>query len=261
MKDILHFSHANGFPAGTYRVLFESLSAHYDVRSIDRIGHNPDYPVTDNWRHLESELIHYFERHYNQPVIAVGHSLGGLLSLMVAVKRPDLIKALIMLDSPALSPLEANGLRLVKRLGMVDKVTPAGRTEGRRSEWPSTAEAMDYFRGKSLLRYFDERCLKDYVQSGTAPTENGVALRFDPEIEMKIYRTVPHNLRVRSGLRVPGAAVGGEHSKVFRRLNGAYMQSRLGMKVRWLPGSHMFPLERPEQTAAVIHQLLGELLA
>ena len=134
MKDILHFSHANGFPAGTYRVLFEALSAHYDVRSIDRIGHNPDYPVTDNWRHLEAELIHYFEHHYRQPVIAVGHSLGGLLSLMVAVKRPDLVKALIMLDSPALSPLEANGLRLVKRLGLVDKVTPAGRTEGRRSE-------------------------------------------------------------------------------------------------------------------------------
>ncbi|WP_419810733.1 alpha/beta fold hydrolase [Bacterioplanoides sp.] len=263
--DILHFSHANGFPAGSYRVLTERLSAHYDVRTIDRLAHQPDYPVTDNWPSLAHELKHYFERHYHQPVIAVGHSLGGVLSYMVAQQRPDLVRAVVMLDSPMLTPMQTFGFRILKRLGMSDRVTPAGRTEGRRSQWSSQEEALAYFSGKSLMKQFDPRCLKDYVSAGTElidpdQPEKGVQLRFDPEIEMKIYRTIPHNVRSDVPLAVPAAVIGGKSSQVFLPMNGARMQSKTGMKVKWLPGGHMFPLEHPETTADLIHQLLAEML-
>ncbi|WP_430462441.1 alpha/beta fold hydrolase [Thalassolituus sp. LLYu03] len=259
MKDILHFSHANGFPSGCYRVLFEHLSAHFDVRSIDRLGHNPAYPVTDNWTHLEQELTHYFEQHYRRPVIAVGHSLGGVLSLMVARSRPDLVKSVILLDAPALTPMQSAGLRLAKRFGLVDRVTPAGRTDGRRRQWTDHNEALSYFSGKTLMKDFTPECLNDYVQAATVAEGDGIALYFDPDTEMRIYRTVPHNLTFRAPLAVPGAAVGGRQSRVFTRMNGAYMQSRLGMKVVWTEGSHMFPFEHPQQTADQIIALAGQL--
>lgn len=259
MKDILHFSHANGFPAGSYRLLLDDLAAHYDVRTIDRLAHNPDFPVTDNWQHLCQELIRYFETHYRQPVIAVGHSLGGLLSLMVAMQRPDLIKALVMLDAPALTRLQSAGLMLAKRLGFVDRVTPAGRTEGRRAQWADKAEALQYFSGKTLMRQFDRAALADYVDAGTEVSAEGVRLRFDPATEMKIYRTIPHNLRFREPLSVPAAAIGGRQSRVFTRISGAFMQSRLGMTVHWLDGTHMFPLEQPQATAAEVHNVIGQI--
>lgn len=264
-RDILHFSHANGFPAGSYRVLLERLAVHYDVRTIERLAHQPDYPVTDNWHFLEQELIHYFEQHYHQPVIAVGHSLGGLLSYMVAYKRPDLVKGLVMLDSPLLTPVENAGFGLLKRLRLTDRFTPAGRTQGRRQEWPDRASAKEYFADKSLMKRFDQRCLDDYVTSGTdfinpGEPDAGVRLSFDPQIEMKIYRTMPHILRSDRPLKLPAAVIGGRQSNVFNRLHGARMKSRVGMKVRWMPGSHMFPLEQPEATADTIHQLLGEML-
>lgn len=37
MKDIIHFSHANGFPASTYRTIFAELADDYDLRFIERI--------------------------------------------------------------------------------------------------------------------------------------------------------------------------------------------------------------------------------
>jgi len=46
---------------------------------------------------------------------------------------------------------------------------------------------------------------------------------------------------------------------VFLRMNGARMKSKVGMKVKWLAGSHMFPLEHPHNTAETIHQLLREM--
>ena len=154
MSDILHFSHANGFPGGSYRQMLGILAEHYDVRVTDRLAHNPLYPVTNNWDQLCNELIHFFEQEYQQPVIAVGHSLGGLLSLMVAVRRPDLIKALVMLDAPALTRLQAGGLKMAKKLGLVDRITPGGRSNGRRAQWPSREEALSYFSAKTLMRGF-----------------------------------------------------------------------------------------------------------
>lgn len=56
------FSHANGFPAGTYRVLFEAWrQAGHHVLALPRFGHDPAYPVASNWRPTRDELIHFIE--------------------------------------------------------------------------------------------------------------------------------------------------------------------------------------------------------
>lgn len=252
MKTILHFSHANGFPGGSYSVLLSALSAHYDVRWTDRIGHHPDYPVNNNWLNLEQEMIHNFEKSYSQPVIAVGHSLGGALSMRVAAKRPDLIKAVVVLDVPALSLLEAQGLKLIKCFGMMDKVTPAARAVNRKAQWDNQAEAIEYFRSKRLMSQFDQRCLENYVRFGTEPAADKIRLRFNPEVEVQIYRTIPDDFVLRRPLSVPAVAIAGKESTVLTRKQATRMQRKLGMQLYWLPGTHMFPLEYPEQTAQTI---------
>jgi pimeloyl-ACP methyl ester carboxylesterase len=253
MKDILHFSHANGFPAGSYSTLLSYLSDDFDIGSIDRLGHHLDYPVTNNWAGLAQELIDYFERNYSQPVYAVGHSLGGVLSMMVAAKRPDLVKGLIMLDSPFLTALESRGLIWIKRLGLIDKVTPSGRTLGRQEEWGSKEQASHYFRGKRLFSAFDERCLSDYINHGTKQqNQGGRRLYFNPATEIDIYRTIPDNLHLTQRLAMPAAVIAGKYSDVFKKQHGVKMKRQLGMSLQWIEGSHMFPLEKPEMTAQLI---------
>ena len=52
MKTIV-FSHANSFPAGCYRLLFERWrAAGWRVEALDRFGHDPQFPVTPDWRRL-----------------------------------------------------------------------------------------------------------------------------------------------------------------------------------------------------------------
>ena len=94
------FSHANGFPAGVYRSLFERWrAAGHAVHAIERIGHDPAFPVTSNWTQLCNELIAFIEREAAVPLWSVGHSLGGMLSLMAASHRPDLVRGIVLLDS------------------------------------------------------------------------------------------------------------------------------------------------------------------
>lgn len=259
MKEILHFSHANGFPAGSYNTLLSYLSDDFDIGTIDRLGHDEAYPVTNNWEHLSRQLINELEQRYTQPVYAVGHSLGGVLSLMVASQRPDLVKGLVMLDAPCLTHFETMGLSLVKYLGLMDKVTPAGRTLGRKESWNSVAEAQAYFRQKKLFQGFDPRCLNDYVLNGTVDDESGTRkLHFDAATEIQIYRTIPNTLHKSPKLKMPSLVVAGTGSDVFKKQHERKMKRQLGMSVEWLQGSHMFPLEKPEETAALIKQYITQ---
>src|SRR6267378_8124321 len=143
---ILHFSHANGFPAACYRKMFSFLERDFEIDYIDTIGHEPRHPVTDSWPHLVAELIERLER-YREPVLAVGHSLGGYLTMLAALERPELFRAIVVLDSPVIGTWAGRAFGLVKRFGLVDRVTPAGATRDRRSHWKSAEEAYKHFHG------------------------------------------------------------------------------------------------------------------
>ncbi len=54
------FSHGNSFPASTYRVVLDSLrNRGFEVDAIEKFGHDPKYPVTDNWPHLVQQLADF----------------------------------------------------------------------------------------------------------------------------------------------------------------------------------------------------------
>ncbi len=55
------------------------------------------------------------------PVVLVGHSRGGWLGRIVAARRPDLVRGVVMMGSPVLDPLDTGGvaravLRVLLRL-------------------------------------------------------------------------------------------------------------------------------------------------
>jgi pimeloyl-ACP methyl ester carboxylesterase len=47
------------------------------------------------------------------PVVLLGHSRGGWLGRLVAVRRPELVRGVVMLGSPVLDPLDARGSAMV----------------------------------------------------------------------------------------------------------------------------------------------------
>ncbi len=252
------FSHANGFPAPCYTKMFSALSADFDIRYLPRLAHDPAYPVSDGWPELTQELIAFIEQGAH-PVVAVGHSLGGFLSFMAAVKRPDLFSALILLDAPVIGRYRARALQMGKRFGFIDRVTPARATKDRRRHWASEAEAIAHFRTRKLFRHFDPACLADYVRHGTIQTPEGLALWFDPTIESQIYCTIPHRLHTQlPKLQTPAGFIGGQHSRELRLFGLSGIRGRVRM--RPIKGGHLFPFECPLEAAAAIREMCEALL-
>jgi pimeloyl-ACP methyl ester carboxylesterase len=257
-RPALHFAHANGFPAPCYRKLFDLLGGRFDIGFLERAGHDPRFPITDGWPHLVDEQVAFIGAHYREPVLGVGHSLGGYLMLMGAVRRPELFRAVVLLDAPLLPRFTGSALLFAKRVGLIDRVGPAPPARTRRREWPSAQDALAHFAHKSVFRPFDPECLKDYVRFGTMPSAHGVQLRFDAQLEYQIYRTLPHNMAAKAAhLKVPGGFLGGTRSPMLTPRRLAATRRRL--QVELIEGGHLFPFERPEATAQAIHEMARRL--
>jgi pimeloyl-ACP methyl ester carboxylesterase len=261
MKPLIHFAHGNGFPSLCYRQMLSYLEPHFDCCIIDKIGHDPLFPVTENWQHLVDEIIHSVKTQANQPVIAVGHSLGGVLSLLAATQEPSLFQAVIMLDSPVIGRFKSRLLKLAKILGLIDKITPAQRTRGRRRHWNNYEQLMGYLLSKELFKHFTEACLNDYINYGLEYKEDGYYLRFNPKIEYEIYRTIPHVLPQFEGqFKLPGALIYGDKSNVVDRMDIRYMKKYFHIESNKTRGSHLFPMEYPKEAAQQIIKTVEGLL-
>lgn len=265
----LVFSHANSYPAGCYRLLFEHWrAAGWRVEALPQFGHAPQHPVTPAWSHLVDELLGFVDARVGPeaPVALVGHSLGGLLSLMAAVRRPHQARAVVQLDSPFIRGWRAALVRfghLGGRRGLAHRVAPAAVAEQRRDHWPDRASLEAHFRGKALFQAWAPQVLDDYLREGFEPDpqRGGWRLRFRREVEARIYATLPHHLsgQVRR-LRAPLGFVAGTRSREMRQGGLAATRALVGpANWREVEGSHLFPFERPLETADTVLELLDRL--
>ena len=102
----LHLAHANGFPPGTYEPLAEALTDLYHVFGMPA---RPLWPSSQpenapDWHPLADDLIAGLDHLGMQGIVGVGHSLGGVLTMWASIARPDLFRAVVLIDPVILPP-------------------------------------------------------------------------------------------------------------------------------------------------------------
>ncbi|NES81680.1 MAG: alpha/beta fold hydrolase [Moorea sp. SIO2B7] len=93
--------HAFGASTDHWRKNIAQLKQEFEVWAIDLLGcgrsNKPDLQYTGNlWR---DQVHDFITEVIGQPVMLVGHSLGGYVALYVAVQHPSSAKGLILLNS------------------------------------------------------------------------------------------------------------------------------------------------------------------
>jgi pimeloyl-ACP methyl ester carboxylesterase len=260
-KPLLHFTHGNSFPAGVYRRFLDGLRDDFEVHAIDMVGHDDAFPVSDGWPNLVAQLIAQLER-YPEPAILVGHSLGGMLSLMAAKQRPDLARCVVMLDSPVVAGWRAWLLRLAKARRWDENFSPARASQRRRTVWPDAAAAGQHFALKGIFAAWAPGVLADYMEHGLTAHPDGVQLRFSREVETAIYRSLPHHLGalVRPPFPLPIGFIGGDDSVELRQAGLRATRRLVGRHFAQIKGGHLFPMESPALAATLTRALVAQLL-
>lgn len=260
------FAHANSFGASTYRVMFDELRARgFRVSAIERLGHNPDYPVSNNWPHLVEELHAHIaaQQQGKEKCVLVGHSMGGFLSAMCAALHPQRVKAVVLLDAPLLGGWRATTVGFAKQTQLVGSISPGRVSRARRQHWPDKAAALAHFEHKRAFAGWHPAVLHDYIEHGMEHRPDGCWLAFDREVETQIYNTLPNHLAQlfkRHPLRCPVSFIGGLRSAEVRQVGMTLTQQITQGRIQWLEGSHLFPMERPRATAAAIEAAICSML-
>ena len=262
-KPALHFTHANGIPSASYQKLFHLLSSDFNVKAIPMIGLDPQYPVKYRWEALVEQVISDIEQQFPaQKVIGLGHSFGSLLTLMAAYKKPQLFSQIIIMDPPFVIGPKAFLFEVLQKVGAksVEKITPAALTTKRRDHWESKEQASQALRPNRIFKDFDEQCFVDFIECGLKvdPNRNGVTLAVPKQTEAEIFRTVPAWWwrTPRKAPEMPIHVMTAKNSHFYKQGLPQAMKKTYGINYSVLEGSHMFPLEKPEQTAEFVQQLI-----
>ena len=271
-QPLILFFHGNSFPASTYSVMLNELRRrNLQVQALEKIGHNPAFPVTSNWPHLVEE-VHAFAQPliaaHSGPVVLVGHSLGGMLSLMLAAQYPHLAHGVVMVDAPAVGGLQAKVLQLSTTLSLNKKFSPGAISRKRRNEWLSLEEVRAHFASKKVFARWDPQVLNDYVLQGTREekSEAGVrrVLSFNRDIETLIYNNVPHNLErllKKHPLTCPVSLVAARHSREMRLAGSDFTHKITKGRITMIDGTHLVPMEKPLVTAAAVEAAILNMLS
>jgi pimeloyl-ACP methyl ester carboxylesterase len=263
-KTLINFVHANGFPAGSYQALFNHFPKNYQVIFNEKYGHNPKYPVKDNWQPQVDELITFVKKelliHNEQQVISIGHSFGGVIAFIAACQQPKLFKGLIMLDPPVLSGSAAVIAKLLKKTRFFDKFSPASKSKVRRTYWPLGTDIAKLFAPRQLFKNFDPQCLADYISHGIIERNNQLELVFSAQVETDIFRHLAVNLSsYRNQLNVPASLIYADKTDVFpHKYFKKFVKLNKNINLNITQGSHMFPLEHPKKTAQLITDTIKE---
>lgn len=253
-KPVLAFAHANGVPGGSYKRFLRGFEEQYDLCVIDRLGCD-HWPVGDNWAGLVDELEARLSP-LPKPIVGMGHSMGAVVMFMVASRHPDWFSELVMLDPPLINGWVRPLVQLAYTFGQMDRVTPAGKSRGRRDNWPSWQEVEKYFTGRGMFKYFDPQSLQDYMHAAVEERDGAWWLRIAPSLEVEMFRQTPRNINRFARLAIPSLLVNGDITLEGFKSAARRHVKRHRMTHALAPGSHMFPLENPDQTAGVIKSWL-----
>ena len=81
-----------------------------------------------------------------------------------------------------------------------------------------------------------------------------------PGVETRIYNTLPHHVPALLRKHPPRCAVGfiaGTRSAEMRQGGFASSHKLAGDRWRWIEGTHLYPMERPDDTAMLVLELLA----
>lgn len=264
MKGLIHFAHANGVPSQVYQKLFDALQDEFDVIYTPLLGPDQRYPIDNHWRSLTQQVIdRIVQQAHGRKVIALGHSLGAVLSFQAALKRPELFEQVIMLDPPLIMGKHSLFLHIAKvlKLKAVDRLSPAALSLRRRDHWDSREQAAELLRPKGFYKDFDADCFQAYIDHALTKDvmRGGVQLTIPKMDEVNIFRTNPSLWWLpQAKLQVPVHLVAAEKGPFLKPKFPQQLKKKFGVEFSVVKGGHMFPLERPIEIAEYLKTLIRQ---
>lgn len=273
----IHFAAGNGFTAGAYRQMLEELTRQSTVYAVNHRAvwtSTQDEPIPRgfSWSDAANDLIATLDSlshirgtdAQHRRYIGVGHSLGGVMTLLAARKRPDLFEHIVLID-PVMFPTSWVLQTKLMTTSMRQRMLPmVKRTLRRRVVWDNPAAFVAYHMGKHAFHGISQSVMEDYAEHGLYQTDDDKAknvwrLRFPTAWEAHIFGTLPYAWGALKSCRVPCTVIRPLESHLLPSVVWQkWARLRPDFPIVEMPAvGHLAPLQQPEQTAALIQSMIN----
>jgi pimeloyl-ACP methyl ester carboxylesterase len=241
--------HGGAAHAHWWSFIAPMLSQRYHVVAFDLTGHGDsgrrdDYPR----RVWADEVIGVIEAsNFIGPPIVVGHSMGGMVSIVTASVYGDRLAGAIIVDSPVRRP---------------DPESDSGRrgTEFRNPKvYPDRATARQHFRLVPAQPCENTFILDFIAEHSLREVENGVTWKFDPKVFHRSSTDLMSDYLASVRCRI--ALIRGERSRVVPPETSEYMVELLQRNaplVEIPEAHHHLMLDQPIAFIAALRALLSD---
>ena len=256
-------SHATGFHAHCWEPVAHALNSHHHVVGLDHRGYGDAEtvdPETMQWDQYGLDALaaarDLYAQH-NEPIIGIGHSMGGASLLMAAHAEPHLFTALFVFEPIVFPPPDPDaGERPESPL-------PAGARK-RRSRFPSFEAAIENYAAKPPMAAFNAVAREAYVRHGFKPTADGdIELKCLPEHEARTYETggISGAWDSLPAITTPVWVLSGAIAPFQPSTFAITVAERIpgSTYVRWDEVGHFGPLEKPDLISQYVTAVLPTL--
>ncbi|MFN2317560.1 MAG: alpha/beta fold hydrolase [Gemmatimonadales bacterium] len=265
----LHLAIANGFPPATYAPFCQPLLVDYHTFCLPPralwpdIGQPPPRPGT--WVTLAEDLLAGLKEHARGPVMGVGHSYGGVATLLAAVREPQRFRKLVFLDPTILPPKVMAEIADLRRRGEPARFDLVQGARRRRSRFASVDEAYAFWRSRTLFKLWPDSTLRLYAESMTQPAADGdgLELTWTGEWEAYYYESFYAETWVeaaRLSSDIPLLVItGGSSTTVVSETVEEMRRVWPWADIRTIPGhGHLFPQEMGAAAGEMVREWLGK---
>lgn len=259
---LIHLATANGFPPEAYRPFAEQLTTHQRMvgyRSRPLWPNSQPHQIS-SWRDLAHDMLHDMETVAAEgPVIGMGHSLGGIMSLYAALMQPERFHALVLIDPVLLPRRMLPLLWLMRQLNQHHRAPLAEGARRRRVSFESAEAALARYRGRGIFARFTPEALAGYIEGGLRPVDNGgMTLAWPTTWESRIFSLAPIDTwDAITRVQQPLLFIRGKASDLIIDHSWAQLKHHLPhAQLVELEGGHMVPMESPAAVAAVVQQFI-----
>jgi pimeloyl-ACP methyl ester carboxylesterase len=262
---LLHFAHANGYPPGSYRQLFQLLADdHHVLAMCQRPLWNGSLPEElDSWHLMADDLIDFFDQQGISGAIGIGHSMGAVSTMAAALKRPQLFRALVLIEPVFLSPAAIGALARHRALEGMDDFPLVKVTLNRQNQWSDRQSAFQHFRRKVVFDRLSDEALWDYVEYGLRENDRGyLELAYPREWEARIYATFPADIwELAPQITQPTLAMrGAESDTLGEEAWGVWQEAQpQATFMLYQESGHLLPMEKPGPVSEGIGAFLKSL--
>lgn len=267
---LCHFAHANGYPPAAYAPLLEILGEHYHLIAMHfrPLWEGSDPREIDTWEPFAEDMIQFLSTRAEEPVIGIGHSVGGTTTLRAALQKPELFRMLILIDPVLFPPWVTPLWNLITLAGLEYRVFPLvpgalNSAQRRKTEFDSAEAMLANYRKKKVFERFDDAALEAYVHALIRKSDGArVKLNYSPDWEARIYVTaVRADLPLWAQLpelKVPLLVLRGSETNAFQPLTASLFHWRMPAAeiLTVEDASHLLPLEKPAATASLIQKFI-----